>query len=316
MESEDYTYYPPKPEINEKNTASIIKTIISLLAFILLFMFLPVSVNFIFLVVLVLFLHEMGHLIAMKSFGYEDVGMFFIPFIGAVVTGRKEEMSQLQRIIIVLAGPLPGILIGIGLIMGVQLFDLNPYFLVYGTMFIGLNILNLIPIDPLDGGRLFELIFFSFNEKAKLVFHILSSLSLVVLGMYFESYPIMILGAFLLTRVSSHLKIIKIRKRLSLLEIPLETSYGNLSDSDYWKIRKEYIHISKLENILEPDAKEYDEKEEVLAPAIRNLLHTPVKNDVSFMGKLIVALIWAGSFVASFYAVYPILKKLQELFLG
>ena len=52
MESEDFTYYPPKPEINDKNTASIIKTVLSLVAFVGLFLFLPVSVNFIFLVVL------------------------------------------------------------------------------------------------------------------------------------------------------------------------------------------------------------------------------------------------------------------------
>ncbi len=314
MESEDFTYYPPKPEINDKNTASIIKTVLSLVAFIGLFLFLPVSVNFIFLVVLVLFLHEMGHLIAMKSYGYEDVGMFFIPFLGAVVTGRKEEMSQFQRIIIILAGPLPGIFIGVGLILGVQYLGLNPYFLVYGTMFIALNVFNLVPVDPLDGGKLFELLFFSFNDTAKMVFHILSSSLLIGVGFYFDSIPVIVFGGFLLTRISNSMKLIKIRKRISLLDIPLNTTYANLSDKEYWQIRREYIHIAKLDNIMEAESKEYDEKEDVLAPAIRNLLKSPVANDVNLGGKLAFFLVWLGSITISIYTVLPILNQLKEFF--
>ena len=312
MESDDFTYYPPKPEINERNTASIIKTVLSLVAFIGLFLFLPVSVNFIFLVVLVLFLHEMGHLIAMKSYGYEDVGMFFIPFIGAVVTGRKEEMSELQRIIIVLAGPIPGILLGIGLILAVQLWGINSYFLLYGAMFIALNVFNLIPIDPLDGGRLFEMLFFSFNDTAKLVFHVISSALLFGVGLYFDEWAIIIFGAFLLTRITSSLKIIKIRKRISLLDIPTNISYSNLTDKDYWLIRKEYIHLAKLDNIMEPDSKEYDEKEDVLAPAIRNLLKSPIEKDVSVLGKLFFFCIWIGAIAGSFFVIYPVLGQLAE----
>jgi Zn-dependent protease len=314
MESEDFTYYPPKPEINDKNTASIVKTILSLAAFIGLFLFLPVSVNFIFLVVLVLFLHEMGHLIAMKSYGYEDVGMFFIPFLGAVVTGRKEEMSQFQRVIIILAGPMPGIIIGIGLILGVQYFDFNPYFLVYGVMFIALNVFNLVPVDPLDGGKLFELLFFSFNDTAKMVFHIISSSLLVAVGVYFNSIPVIIFGAFLLTRITTSLRLIKIRKRISLLDIPLDITYANLTDKDYWRIRKEYIHLAKLDNVMEAESKEYDEKEDVLAPAIRNLLKSPVANDVNVWGKLLFFGIWIGSIVACIYVVYPVLNQLRDFF--
>lgn len=314
MESDDLTYYPPKPEINEKNTASIIKTILSLAAFVGLFLFLPVSVNFIFLVVLVLFLHEMGHLIAMKSYGYEDVGMFFIPFLGAVVTGRKEEMSQFQRIIIILAGPLPGIIIGIGLILGVQYFELPPQLLLFGVMFIALNVFNLVPIDPLDGGKLFELLFFSFNDTAKMIFQVLSSATLLGVGLYMDSIPIIVFGAFLLTRITTSLKLIKIRKRIGLLDIPLNTSYAKLSDKDYWMIRKEYIYIAKLDNIMEPEGKEYDEKEDVLAPAIRNLLKAPVAKDVGILGKLFFFAVWIGAILGSIYTVIPILNQLKDFF--
>lgn len=313
MEPDDYTYFPPKPEIKEKNTSSILKTIGSLALFVALFALLGIKLNYIFLVVLVLFIHEMGHFIAMKAYGYEDVGMFFIPFLGAVVTGRKEEMSQFQRLIIVMAGPIPGIITGVAFLLAFHFGSLPPIFLLYGVVFVSLNVLNLIPLDPLDGGKLFELLFFSFSDFAKLLFNVLSALAMILVGFLYQSYVIMLFGGLMLFRLQNHVKLMKLRKRLMHLEIPLNVSYANLSDKDYWKLRKEYIQITNLESLIPPDSKDYDEKEEVLAPAIRNLLKTPVLNDVGLYGKLTFVLIWASSIIISLYAVWINLNALRDL---
>ena len=310
---DEFTYFPPKPEIKEKNTASILKTIGSLALFVGLFALLGIKLNYIFLIVLVLFIHEMGHLIAMKSYGYEDVGMFFIPFLGAVVTGRKEEMSQLQRIIIVLAGPMPGILIGTIFLFGFSAGLLHPIFLLFGVVFVALNVLNLLPIDPLDGGKLFELLFFSFSDWAKVMFNVVSSLAIVLVGFLYQQYIIMLFGGLMLFRIQSHLKLMRLRKRLLHLEIPLNVTYASLTDKDYWRLRKEYIQIAKLDSIIPPESKDYDEKEEVLAPAIRNLLRTPVSHDVNLTGKISFMLIWAFSIAVSFYAIWINLNALKGL---
>ncbi|CAG5076833.1 site-2 protease family protein [Parvicella tangerina] len=313
METEEYTYFPPKPEIKDKNTSSILKTIGSLALFVGLFALLGISLNLIFLVVLVLFLHEMGHLIAMKSYGYQDVGMFFIPFLGAVVTGRKEEMSQFQRLIIVLAGPIPGILIGAGFLLGYHFGDLHQMFLIYGLVFVALNVLNLIPVDPLDGGKLFELLFFSFSDFAKVLFNGISSAVMILIGFLYQSYVIMIFGGFMLFRIQSHVKLMRLRKRLNHLEIPLNVSYAKLSDKDYWRLRKEYLQIANLDRLISPDSKDYDEKEEVVAPAIRNILRAPVDNDVNMLGKLSFVFIWAAAIVLSLYSIWINLNDLKEL---
>ncbi len=313
MESEDYTYFPPKPEIKEKNTSSILKTIGSLALFVGLFALLGIKINYIFLIVLVLFIHEMGHLIAMKSYGYNDVGMFFIPFLGAVVTGRKEEMSQFQRLMIVLAGPVPGIIIGVGFLLAFHVGLLPPLFLLFGVVFVALNVLNLIPIDPLDGGKLFELLFFSFSDRAKVLFNGVSSAAIIVIGFLYQSYVVMLFGGFTLFRIQSHVRLMRLRKRLMHLEIPLNVSYANLSDRDYWRLRKEYIQISKLESLIPPESKDYDEKEDVLAPAIRNLLKTPVEYDVNILGKLSFVLIWVSTILISLYSVWINLDALNDL---
>jgi len=58
------------------------------------------------LTVVVVF-HELGHFVAMKIYKYRELGMFFIPLLGAYVSGKKQEVSQKQSAIILLAGPVP-----------------------------------------------------------------------------------------------------------------------------------------------------------------------------------------------------------------
>ena len=90
MQEVDDTYYPPKPDIEEQSKTNINKSLLSLGLFILMFYFLIDDLQVLFLVVLILFIHEMGHFIAMKVFGYNGVNMFFIPLMGAMVTGAKK----------------------------------------------------------------------------------------------------------------------------------------------------------------------------------------------------------------------------------
>ena len=48
-------------------------------------------------------MHELGHFSAMKWFGYNDLGIFFIPMMGAYVSGSKREVSQRESAVILLA---------------------------------------------------------------------------------------------------------------------------------------------------------------------------------------------------------------------
>jgi hypothetical protein len=42
----------------------------------------------------VVLIHELGHFLAMKYFGYKDLGMFFIPLLGAYVSGTKKKFHK------------------------------------------------------------------------------------------------------------------------------------------------------------------------------------------------------------------------------
>ena len=104
--------FPPKPEDVQKQK-SLRSSLISLVLFVLFFYFVfDSNVTYIFYVVVVLLIHELGHFLAMKHYDYQNLNIFFIPLIGAAASGQKSQISQKEEVIVLLAGPIPGIVLG------------------------------------------------------------------------------------------------------------------------------------------------------------------------------------------------------------
>ena len=309
MQEVDDTYYPPKPDIEEQAKTNINKSLLSLGLFILVFYFLIDDLQVLFLIVLILFIHEMGHFIAMKVFGYNGVNMFFIPLIGAMVTGEKDRISQLQRAIIVLAGPVPGVLIGCGIIAYAQTIG-HAGAAIAGFMFLLINVLNLLPLDPLDGGKLIETLFFSSNEKIKQVFLIASVVFMVVAGVFFQMYLLAFLGLYMSLRIKMLKSLSELRKKISVYKIPLIRTYDELTDKEYWTIRKEYILSSKLNKMIDPNEYVESQFEDRIAISVRNVLITPIEKDISATGKSFLLLLWAASLILPILYALPYLAEI------
>ena len=309
MQEVDQTYYPPKPEIEEQSKTNINKSLLSLGLFILVFYFLIADLQLLFLVVLILFIHEMGHFIAMKVFGYNGVNMFFIPLMGAMVTGEKDRISQSQRAIVVLAGPVPGVLIGCGIIAYAQTIG-HTGAAIAGFMFLLINVLNLLPLDPLDGGKLIETLFFSSNEKIKQVFLITSVVIMVVAGVFFQMYLLAFLGLYMSLRIKMLKSLSELRKKISVYKIPLIRTYDELTDKEYWTIRKEYIMSSKLNKMIDPNEYVESQFEDRIAISVRNVLITPIEKDISAIGKLFFLSLWAASLILPVLYALPYLAEI------
>jgi Zn-dependent protease len=102
--------------------------------------------------VALLFIHEMGHYIQLRREGVKPSGMVFIPFLGAAVGTRSLGGSALAEARVGLAGPILGSLAAFALLpiasaTGDELWRA----LAFTGLF--LNLFNLLPIVPLDGGR-------------------------------------------------------------------------------------------------------------------------------------------------------------------
>jgi Zn-dependent protease len=102
--------------------------------------------------VILLFIHEMGHWVVMRLKGVRASVPIFIPFLGAVIGMRSMPRSVKDEAEIGIAGPIAGTAgalacMGLGDLYGGHLWPL------LGTIGLFLNLFNLIPVSPLDGGR-------------------------------------------------------------------------------------------------------------------------------------------------------------------
>ena len=102
--------------------------------------------------VVLLFLHEMGHYIQLRREGVKPTGMVFIPFLGAAVGTRSLGGSALAEARVGLAGPILGSLATAALLPIAAATDDDFWRALAFTGFF-LNLFNLLPVVPLDGGR-------------------------------------------------------------------------------------------------------------------------------------------------------------------
>jgi len=108
--------------------------------------------------VLIIFVHEMGHFLTSRAMGVPMSAPVFVPFLGAFTTaGRGLTSDRRREAIIAIAGPVSGFVATLAvylwaqaqapLAQGVPFAFSLAYFGFFITLF------NLIPMLPLDGGR-------------------------------------------------------------------------------------------------------------------------------------------------------------------
>jgi Zn-dependent protease len=102
--------------------------------------------------VALLFVHELGHYIQLRREGVKPGGMVFIPFLGAAVWAKSLGGSALAEARVGLAGPVLGSL-GAAALLPVAAATGNDLFQALAFVGFFLNLFNLIPVLPLDGGR-------------------------------------------------------------------------------------------------------------------------------------------------------------------
>jgi Zn-dependent protease len=109
--------------------------------------------DFALLVIFALLIHELGHLLAYRLMGQPWGRIIFLPFLGAIAMPRLPFESQGQTVFAALMGPgISTILSALCVIWGYASTPSHPYAALLGIVTVGLNIFNLLPVEPLDGG--------------------------------------------------------------------------------------------------------------------------------------------------------------------
>lgn len=152
------------------------------------------SFQFALALIACLVFHEYGHIKAMKHFGMKTKGIYLIPFMGGLALSDEKINTRWQDVVISIMGP------SFGLIMSIV--ALMAYWLTGEAFFAGLaafnallNLFNLLPILPLDGGHILKSISFSMNSTMGLA----ACIAGAAIGVYLSySFGLALLGFMLL----------------------------------------------------------------------------------------------------------------------
>ncbi len=191
-----------------------IKVNLKIFIFIIIFLIIN-KINIYSLIMLFAILHELGHLICGLIFRFKvekisilpvGVSMIFkVPIDKYNEKVGKASKIELNKIIISLAGPLTNFLIAlIFYICNFKIFENQNMNIIYSNILIG--VFNLIPIYPLDGGRILKgyLHIIVGNKKSIIATNVISNITLSVLTaissiaiLYFKNISILIIIAYL-----------------------------------------------------------------------------------------------------------------------
>jgi Zn-dependent protease len=102
--------------------------------------------------VLLLLLHEMGHVFQLRREGVEASAPMFIPFLGAVISAKSMGDDAAAEARVGLAGPVLGSIATL-VPLAIWLATGNEFWQALAYVGFLINLFNLVPVLPLDGGR-------------------------------------------------------------------------------------------------------------------------------------------------------------------
>ena len=104
-------------------------------------------------IVFLIFVHEMGHVIAAKWLGIPVSAPLFIPFLGAAIIMKQNPRDAWTEALMAYGGPLAGC-IGSWICWFIAVQVGVPWVMAVASVSFFINIFNMIPVPPLDGGRI------------------------------------------------------------------------------------------------------------------------------------------------------------------
>jgi Zn-dependent protease len=175
-----------------------------------------ISWTFLPILLAVIALHEGGHYLAMKLSGYRNLSVFFLPGLGGLATGEKASASPWEKLFVYLAGPMPGLVLAVGALIG-QLtgnFLPPPWFQEFLFASLVINYLNLLPITPLDGGRVVETFLFARLPVARFLFALLGLAAFLALGLATGDKVVLVIAVFVALSLPHQWRIMRVDRAI------------------------------------------------------------------------------------------------------
>ena len=149
---------PRRPQRDDPLSIALLKTIGSMALSVVVYSWLfrelgqPANMEFAAAFVGLMLVHELGHVAANKYYGLSASPPIFIPFLGAVINLRQRPPNAKAEAMVGIGGPVTGT-IGSLLVYFYALQSHSELSLAAAHFGFLLNLFNLLPVPPLDGGR-------------------------------------------------------------------------------------------------------------------------------------------------------------------
>jgi Zn-dependent protease len=198
-------------KISNNGAASKVIALVVTLALFLLAFHLAFSWQIVLLLLGVLTFHEGSHLLGMRIFGYQNLRMLYLPFLGAVAIGAKKDyVPPWKELVILFLGPLPGFMLGL-LVMLNSALERLPLRTEIAGMLIFVNLFNLAPVFPLDGGQILDILLFRRFSYARVAFLGLSAIALILTAAFgILPYSFAVFGGLFIYQLRSQLQRAKV----------------------------------------------------------------------------------------------------------
>lgn len=238
--------------------------------------------------------HEFGHYVFMRLFGYRDVKMFFIPFLGAAVSGKKRNAAAWKDAVVSLAGPMPGLVIGLALFVSLLAVS-APREIVKDIALtaVFLNAFNLLPFSNLDGGRFFLRVLFVRHRYAELAFAVLTGLALLALAYAIDEWTLAIFAFLSLSTLPRRARVLSGAAALRKAQPMIGTDPDALDEDS---LRALY----RAARGLVDGANAHDER--LTAPLMDEILEVG-QPAPSFLASLALLTTWMGGIACAFVAI-------------
>lgn len=129
--------------------------------------------------------HESGHVWAMRREKLKTRGFYFIPFFGGMAIPDEAFKNSRQETYIALMGPAFGI-VTVSVPLVLSLYFKSHFWTAAASWLAFVNLFNLFPINPLDGGRVVKCIAMSLHRKTGVAILALGFIAAIYLAMHYH----------------------------------------------------------------------------------------------------------------------------------
>jgi Zn-dependent protease len=180
--------------------------------------------------VAIIAIHEFGHVAAFRVCGHDDATFRLIPLMGGVASSSKAPDGPLHQFFISIMGPaicIAPTILALQLVSGgYEMPEMLRQFLLSFGIYSGvINFFNLLPIGPLDGGKISRVLFGIFWPKAAKPFGIAMMGLALLAGAFLQSYFIIILTLMSFPSVLNPTEYVIVRKPSKRQGLMLLTAY-------------------------------------------------------------------------------------------